>query len=164
MELPHFGGSRDGDGEGDDGSDEMTSNVNNFTSDHVDWHYVRTLREGSSVPYGGGSFVDKQSDDPQGVPDTTNIGPMDDQHRADDKDNTKDEMAIYDARADVETTSQLDTSVLETPSHPTPILHIFYNDNENPTALSSQQARLSMYELRIPVQPTTQRLLRSLLC
>lgn len=76
--------------------------------------------EGSSIPYGGGSFVvDQQGGNSQSVPNTTNIGPMEDQFRADDKHSTEDDKAISDARANVETASQLDTSVLRDclPSH-----------------------------------------------
>lgn len=128
---PHqFGGSWDGDGEGDDGSDDMTSYVNSFNSDHVDQQHVRAPGEGSSVLYGGGSSVDQQGSDCKGVLNTSDIGPMEDQRRANDNDSTEDETVISNARVDVETAS-----------HPTPTLHIIDDDSENYIASSSQQAK-----------------------
>lgn len=104
----------------------MTSDAD-VDSDHVEWKSVQTAREGSSVLYEGRLYVDQRGNDPLGVSDMTIIGLVEDQCR------------VADARVDVDTASQLDTSVSETTSYPTLVLHISDDDNEDPITFFSKQ-------------------------
>lgn len=130
MQAPRFGGFGDGDGKGEGGSDDMTSDADDDTEDYVQRQSDRANGEGFSA-----SSVDLKVGNPLGVAETTSIGPVEDQ------------CTVPDVWADVDTTSQLEMSVLETASHSPLILHISDDDIEDPTALSSKQVDVGALDL-----------------
>ena len=74
VEAPRFGGSRDGDGKGEKGGDDMTSDAEDEIEDHVERQPNRAADEGYSSP-----SIDLKVGDPPGVAETTSIGPMENQ-------------------------------------------------------------------------------------